>query len=541
VSELKNVWLVPALLCAITSASQGFAAIGGASQPHGRGATELKNGVNFWVHRQRALPQIKYAAVANSLCPYGSSLPDGCLGAQAHGLTPADLAHWADLHKVIAVSIVPGSGYKNGTGYAWISTGGGCSTAARGTIDVVNGALTNAVVNNEGAGCTSLPMIAIPSSAGSGIGGYLVPTVYQANAHNATITWNIPGIDYPVGYDTTLSLKDPTISSNLPSCANWESSSNALYITASNCTINGFDFSVTGGSIVVGKDLSNITISNNRFKVLSTSGPTLYLIQHYGGTCGGATGYFKIKYNEFDGNAPAGTAEIGSSRSNAPDPTMTDAVTMGCTDGSMIFEYNYCVNIAARCLDVASASNAPTTVSVTDNYNVFYGIGTCYYKKTSGNCFEHGEADYFYGGNGLHPTYNPVTVQNNFYLIPPKQLVLNSLYQFTDTAATATMDAATSHIANPTVQFNHYLVPGASLAKGSNNSPVVQSASASVFCGHQGGGSVSGVIRWSSNYIDYTGAYFPYNTDKNTCGTDFPGIADINAVTGNSCNTTACN
>ena len=70
------------------------------------------------------------------LCPYGAALPDGCPGAPAG--TP-QLPQLLDVKQVTALSILPGSGYTNGT-YTWTTSGGGGS-GATGTITVAGGAL----------------------------------------------------------------------------------------------------------------------------------------------------------------------------------------------------------------------------------------------------------------------------------------------------------------------------------------------------------------------------------------------------------------
>ena len=91
-------------------------------------------------------------------CPYASVLPDGCSGAQHHGVIVNP--HLADTQTVVAINVLGGSGYTNGTGYAWTSSGGGCSSNAAGTIDVAGGALTNPVISSAGSGCTFRPTIA---------------------------------------------------------------------------------------------------------------------------------------------------------------------------------------------------------------------------------------------------------------------------------------------------------------------------------------------------------------------------------------------
>src|SRR5579872_3387493 len=169
-----------------------------------------------------ACAQILLAAVAYaaSVCPYGEFLNDGCKGAQASGIIP--YPHLADYKRVVMINVVGGNGYINGNGYSWTSFGGGCSTNATGTVDVVNGALSNGQVTNEGEECTSRPTISVPAAAGAGNGGRIVATVYQLTPHNAEPAFNLPGVDYPIGYDSTLTLKDPTNRNDLPACATYK-------------------------------------------------------------------------------------------------------------------------------------------------------------------------------------------------------------------------------------------------------------------------------------------------------------------------------
>src|SRR6185312_8231615 len=125
----------------------------------------------------------------------------------------------------------------NGGPYAWTSTGGGCSVAATGTVTVTGGQLggnnrgTAFTITNEGSGCTSRPTISVPAGAGAGTGGSIIPTVYQLTPHNFSSVFNVPGVDYPIGYDTTLSLQDPTIAS-LPSGASFAGTTVTLSTSA---------------------------------------------------------------------------------------------------------------------------------------------------------------------------------------------------------------------------------------------------------------------------------------------------------------------
>ena len=445
-------------------------------------------------------------------CPQGTGLADGCAGAQLHGVIP--FPHLADTQTVTMVNLTPGSGYTTGGPYSWTSSGGGCSVGATGTVDVSGGKLTNGVVSTPGAGCTSRPTIAIPGGAGGGTGGAIVPTVYQKTPHNAATPYNLPGVDYPVGYDTTLTLKDPTIG-GLPSCATY--SSGTVHINSSNCTLNGFDFSLHNGvNLAVANNLSGVVISNNNF-VVGSSSNTNAMITVGSGACGTS-----LQYNTMDGAAQLNRG-------------MTTNVEINCNSGTFVAQYNYCLNFEAKCYNygaphVASRNN----LSATQQYNLSYLIAI-------GCAGGHGENEYSYQGYTSGTVFgyiDPFVIKFNTYWVP-----------FTEAGAgcstsSMAMEADAVGIQNGLVQYNFNLLPGPYLPTGSNNCPgsscppVV--ASSPMYCGSQENGVNTGGTM-NNNYLDYTGAYFPYNTSSGTCAASFPGTADINPVTGNSCNQSTCN
>ena len=439
-------------------------------------------------------------------CPQGSGLADGCAGAQTSGIMP--YPHLADLKQVVMLNIIAGSGYTNHVGYAWTSTGGGCSPAASGTVDVVNGGFANGVISNAGTGCTSRPSIALPSGSGGGSGASITPSVYQKSPHNAATTYNLPGVDYPVGYDRTLTLKDPTAGGQLPGCASY--SSPTVTITASNCTLNGFDFTLHSTLLNVNPNLSNVLITNNKFQDSANSSSNYNLVLKSGGTCGTT-----IKYNDFGGNAVPGTGSGFSVNSE---------VAFQCTGGSVVFEYNYCYNEDSKCIYWQGGS----TVSITEKYNLYSAIGLC-----SNNC-SHGEIEYAYSAG----IASPWIIQFNTALAPWNPMYLGSL-------ATSVMavEADSATIKNADVEYNFVLAPGPWLATGSDNSNIATAitASAPMYCGYQEGGSNTGGVMLH-NYFDYTGAFFPFNGSSGTCGSSFPSESDINPVTGNVCSMSgSCN
>ncbi|MGA7383575.1 MAG: hypothetical protein WBW81_02425, partial [Methylocella sp.] len=83
--------------------------------------------------------------------------------------------------------------------------------------------------------------------------------------------WNVAGVDYPTGYTGT--LKDPTVSRNLPSCASYSTSAgnhnNLVEVTNAPCTLDHLDFSLYNGICVeINAGINNdlITFTNDNFK-----------------------------------------------------------------------------------------------------------------------------------------------------------------------------------------------------------------------------------------------------------------------------------
>ena len=436
-------------------------------------------------------------------CPYGAALPDGCLSAQKQG-TIVD-AHLADYKAVNALNIIGGTGYRNGT-FTWTSSHGGCSVNAAGTITIIAGVIgnDNYTISSHGAGCTSRPIIFIPSQASGGRGGSITPSVYQLTPHNTPITYNLAGIDYPVGHDTALLLKDPTVDA-LPSCARF--SGHTITVTTGDCSIDGWNFALHSSALVVSGGLSRVVITNNLFacnrdstgdeqQVLVEPGPTDLM----------------IKYNTFNGGSERGRGCISNGA--------IASVNIAATSGAVVFEYNYCFKPDSKCLNVSSGGSG--TLAITEQYNFYAELGIC------GSSCSHGEAQYSFGRTTetLIWTSKFNVALNHFYSAPSNL-----------TSKSAFVADQINHL-NDVIEYNYILAMGNQAYKGSNNANG-QVASAAFFCGHQEGGTNVGGI-WRHNIVDYSGAFFPYNQSGATCARDFPKLEDVNAGTGHSCNTLRC-
>ena len=207
---------------------------------------------------------------------------DGFAGA-ASG-TP-QFPHLLDLQTVTSVGVQPGSGYTNGTGYVWTSSGGGCATNASGTVDVVGGVLTNQIISSGGSGCTSLPTIAIPAGAGSGTGGAMYPMVYQVRP-----PWRVAGVDYAVGTNSGATFVAPS-SGNIPSCTSL--GTNVINVNTVPCTISGFDLS--NYTVFINASLGGmVTVTGN------TSSSNVNI--RSGVSC---TSTLNVTYNVLDGGGTA--------------------------------------------------------------------------------------------------------------------------------------------------------------------------------------------------------------------------------------------
>jgi hypothetical protein len=467
------------------------------------------------------LPAVTFTGNAPTTCPIVTSLQDGCSGAQAHG-TIVD-PHLADAKAVIDLNIVGGSGYTNGT-YTWVSTGGGCTTPATGTVTVSGGLLGGAArgtpanysITNEGAGCTARPTIAIPSGAAGGTGASIIPTVYQLTPHNAAATaigsnWNVPGVDYPVGYDTTLTLKDPTVAGTLPSCASLSGAS--VTINSAPCTINGFDFSLhnthlsTAGSL--GSNL--VTISNSKFNCVVGSTTQLDSLH-----VGGGAQNVKIFYNTLDGGSNAPNVTCGP----AADDGQTATIGSVASSGTLDIEFNYAFHCDSKCVNYGGGAGALTTI---EEHNAWINYGMC-------EC-SHGEAEYSYSGTAsavLNPTLMYNVMEQQFWTAS------------TDVTASMATEADDVTIHNPTVAYNYALARGNQSYTGDNNN-ADQVASAAMYCGHQEGGAVTGTPVHLNNIGDYSGGFFLVNASSGTCAGDYPNFKAYNAGTGNTCTTSSCN
>lgn len=457
-----------------------------------------------------------YVAPVVANCQFTSSLSDGCAGAQANGLIVN--ANLATTKTALFLNVVGGSGYTNGMGYAWTGTSGGCSVEPSGTIDVSGGVLTNPVISVAGSGCTSRPTVSIPAGAGAGSGGSLVPSVYQLTPHTAATTFSLPGVDFGVSYDQTLSLTEASVAT-LPGCATKSGGvgSTTATVNSGPCTINGLNF-IAGDRLVIAGGISGlVTVSNTKCQTAAAGADCIHVNS-------GACNVALVNDELTDG------ATVGGS-----DSASVAVVSSQCTSGTISTTYTYCHNVWYKCLNAGGVPGSVLTVNWTEKFNVFRNI------SLATNVNGHGEAEYFFSGTANQQL--AVDCEFNTYL-DEYNVAQQTSANNSQTSNDACAEADGVVLVSPIIKHNYILGPGPWAATGSDNSAhSLITGSANLFGGHQDtGGAVTGTPDATDNYFDYTGKWFPYNPTGGTFPTDYPALAGINAVTGTTtCNTTSCN
>ena len=454
----------------------------------------------------------------SSNCPQGLALADGCTGAQASGVKP--YPNLATPGILTAVAIRTGSGYTTGGPYSWTATGGGCAVEPAGTVTVTGGNLGGSAglsytITTAGSGCTSRPTIAIPAGAGAGSNGAMVAVLYTSTPHNQATPYNVPGVDYPVGYDRTLSLKDPTVQGNLPSGATVSGST--VTISGNNVTLNGYDFCSHSASLTINASVTGYSVTNNKFCNPVANGQNITLNNSTSGV---------VKYNDFNGGAVLGgngsTAAQGCGSNCGPNGAL-------CCGGptSLTFEYNYCYQQDSKCFQV----NGTSSGAVIEKYNLYDTLGNC--ATGTGNPCAHGETEYSFGSGTLNQT-----VSFNAYWNP-----FHCTQQGGDTAgcpngnpgnltAIAALQADTLSINGTTFDHNFILQPGPGTPCAVSNA-FAYTGQAAIFDGAQGGGTITNVAE-NANIIDASGAQITwYHT---SLGSGVTTTNNITAVGGGACN-----
>ncbi len=430
-------------------------------------------------------------------CPRGYYYTDGCANAPSGTV---QYPHLLRKQRVNLLNINPGSGYTDGL-HSWVSQGGGCTTPATGTVRVVGGQIsaTDYTITNHGAGCTSRPTIV--ASLGAGAGGRIVPTVYQKRP-----PWNVPGVDYYVGLPAGTVLRDPTVSANLPHGASYSAYSHMVTISTSNVTLDGFDFCTPGVNVYVNGGLTGTVIQNSLFcaNLHSQNGQNIRIAP--------GNGHTTIQKNEFDGKA---IPHAGSGMD-------LEQAVLALGHGILTFQYNYCHDVDSKCLNVGTS--VLQTLNFVERYNAFVNVGLC-----QTGC-AHGESEYFYGGNCL-ATIVP-TIDTNLYVTFWQNASTTS-----DQTSEMAVEADAINVIGGTVNQNTVMSPGPWGNVTANGRQSLVIGSDLIFYGQQEGGTMTGTA-FTKNYLDFSGAYFPWYPEPDAVGLSFFG--NKNMETGHSCNPSSC-
>lgn len=412
-----------------------------------------------------------------------------------------------------------------------VATSGAGVGTPQATFTYSNGYLiASPVVSTPGSGYTSRPTIVVGGSPGV-TGGAVVAQVYQTTPHNTATTFSLPGIDYGVSWDTTLSYKDPTVGGNLPGCATVAGSAPALVtVNSAPCTINGFDFASHNAYLTVAANLgaSNlVTITNNKFKAIVGNGSNVVFAGS--GACDDL-----IENNEFDGSATIGATGF------------VDSTLMGygCTTGTLTVEYNYSHNPAFKFMAPAGSFTVVHSATITEKYNLFRNI------DLSPAPTRHGENEYQFAGS-----VNQTFVMDNEFNVYDDEWAVHAQPIDQSNSSTpngqAAMDAAgvadTVSLVS-TVAHNFFAGPGPGNVTGGANSTLTQiTGEGDTWFGAGSPGTItSGSV--TDNYYDYSGKLAPFNGSHLTI-TGYSGtlLGGINMSTGNACtiaisgNTVSCN
>jgi hypothetical protein len=181
--------------------------------------------------------------------------------------------------------------------------------------------------------------------------------------------WNVAGVNYPVGYRTSVPLRDPATVSSWPSGCSYSAHGDGSHSPASQpailCngasspTFNGLNLSSVGGHpctviVLMNSTSGTVTISNTYYK---------WDLSCVGGSYAGING---ASYNlVFTNN----TVDM---QDDVPGGGSQTAVYFG-TSGTMTFQYNAFLN--SQCRIVGLISDGPTPGDVNVQFNMWSGFG----------------------------------------------------------------------------------------------------------------------------------------------------------------------
>jgi hypothetical protein len=252
-------------------------------------------------------------------------------------------------------------------------------------------------------------------------GSFQIPTSFSSYAQQSGQTWvnshpwawNAPGVDYAVGYSTTVALGDPATATLPAGCVYQPTSSpgggprvycdrlpNRVGIVSP--TIQNLDFSLHGCVVLEFSQnvTGTITIENNNFK----SGPNCAVTIGYLIKVDPGPANLVLEYNQIDGNAQNYPAALAGT---VQDNSLTGSLTM---------EYNAIINSPQRPV------NSGTSGNIIEQYN--YIDGWVLYNTV----IEHGETLLEQAGPGV--TVNSVTYAFNTAVIPAAEIANSTTAPF---------------------------------------------------------------------------------------------------------------
>jgi hypothetical protein len=425
----------------------------------------------------------------------------------------------ADAQTVWELSLVPGSGYSNGT-YALTATGCSGSSFA-GTVTVAGGILSSYVISNQGSGYTCRPTIAVPAGAGAGSGGIIQAAVEQATPHNTSPTYNLPGVDYYIGPNGPLTTPN---SGNVPACTSL--SGTTLTITSVPCTVDHFDLTNIlvvvpdyggpstgagpGCDLAVGTDTHCVKFTNDKFV---TQTGVFQALQIGDTTVGYGASDVEVKYSDL-----SDAARLANNNNSVAVVWLRYS-----NGGSLVFEYNFCHEINTKCIAGLSPGGTPVPLYSVEKYNYFRNC-------TMGYGGGHGECEYYFG-NSASITVYPTASFNVYH--DQWDVMAQSAAGCGAPGTCETSLNASAHndgplaVANVVDDYNYLMGEGPyALINGSNPGAHGITGSADFFVG----GASNGEIK--NNFVNYSGKFAAYNGPL----TAYIVAGNVNSGTGGTCN-----
>lgn len=191
-------------------------------------------------------------------------------------------------------------------------------------------------------------------------------TTYSITAHRPS--WNVAGVDYPVGYPTNTVFKDPAVDS-LPSGFVYSADSKWIRCDATNNgTLDGWDFSLHSGIQVFMVGCSGWTITNSKFGGSNYKALSVGPVQLDAASVG-----LDFEHNYLDG----GCTTPGEATNQAT------LVSTGAATGTYTLKYNWFGNY---CQQIVEANGSTWTVKYNfiDNGNISSGSHQNYMQWGSG-------------------------------------------------------------------------------------------------------------------------------------------------------------